>query len=139
MIANKNQIFHEITLGLTPEVRKAVEAAVVRVRDGEKREELERREAVRRARGTRYGRAADRLAATAEAEKMGPEEAADMVAQVFTRTSEGRFKMTDEFRATLSDRFADPGFGDRVVEAVIRLKQERERIREELDWNAGNG
>ena len=46
-----------------------------------------------------------------------------MVAQVFTRTSEGRFKMTDEFRAALSNRFADPGFGDRVVERSRQLRR----------------
>ena len=139
VIENKNQVFQEITEGLTSEVRKAIDAGVLELRDREKREELERHEAVRRARGTRYGRAADLLAATAEGEPMGPEEAAEMVAQVFIRTSEGHLKMMGEFRAALSERFADPGFGDRVVEAVVRLKHESERIREELDWNAGNG
>ena len=38
VIANKNQIFQEIAKGLTPEVREAVEAAFLRVRDQEREE-----------------------------------------------------------------------------------------------------
>jgi hypothetical protein len=138
VIANKDNLFQDLANGLPPKTRTVIHTGVVRVRDMERQEENERNEAVSKAKRSRYRRTAELLASVAEEEEMRPEDAAEMVAQVFIRTSEGRSKMSDEFRSALIERFSDPGFGDRVVQWVIQLKQEREGMRDDLDWNAGN-
>ena len=60
--------------------------------------------------------------------------AVEAIAQALARTSESSRGVAME----LSNRFADPAFGDLVANRVARLAQEREAARSELDWSAAN-
>jgi hypothetical protein len=120
-----------------PEPERAeLRAGLHRMLARESQEEQTYREVRDRARQTRYEQAAALLAHRALQQALNPDQAVEMVAQVFSRTSEGYFRMADEFRAALSQRFADPDFGTQVIKRVIALGQERERLRNDLDWNA---
>jgi hypothetical protein len=128
-----------ITIGLSSEVQETVKAGIVGILTREAQEQRDYREALERAKQTRYRRASEFLADRAIKEDWNPEQAVEMVAQVVSRTSEGRLRMPDEFRAALSQRFADQEFGTNVGKRIVELAHERERIRNELDWNAAGG
>lgn len=112
-----------------------IKAGIRRALLREAQEKQDHREALERARQTRYRRAADFLAEQVTQQNLNPDQAVELVAQVILRTSEG-FQLADEFRTTLNNRFSDPEFGSRVAKRIIELASEKARMHDEIDWNA---
>jgi hypothetical protein len=129
-------LLDRLTEFVPADARRRIQEAIAGVLAQQSNTRTTYQERLEDARRARFAQAADFLANHASEEDLTVDEAAVMAAEVLSRTSAGRFRLSEEFRIALSQRFSSTGFGNDVAARLTRLWHEREEARAAIDWNA---